>query len=300
MGMLDGCVAIVTGAGRGIGREHALALARAGAAVVVNDLGGASDGSGDDGSPAGEVVTAIQAGGGRAVANASDVADWDGARQLIDAAVEQFGRLDILVNNAGILRDRVLAAMTEDVWDSVIRVHLKGHFAPLHFAAEHWRARTKAGEQVAASVINTTSTSGLHASVGQGNYGAAKSGIATLSQIAAKELGRYGVRVNAVAPAARTRLIEQTPTVAALMPEVESGAFDPWDPANIPPLIVALAAPDCTVTGRVFYIAGGTVKLYRPWTVQDNVTCEQRWDPADMLTAVETLVAGAGQRDAAQ
>ncbi|HEY3716425.1 MAG TPA: SDR family oxidoreductase [Jatrophihabitantaceae bacterium] len=295
MGMLDGRVAIVTGSGRGIGREHALALARHGAAVVVNDLGGASDGSGNDITPAREVVEAIQRAGGRAVVNDSDVASWDGARALIQAAVDEFGRLDVLVNNAGILRDRVLAAMTEDEWDAVIRVHLKGHFAPLRFAAAYWREQSKAGHAVSAAVINTTSTSGLHANAGQANYGAAKSGIATLSQIAAKELGRYGVRVNAIAPAARTRLIEQTPTVAALMPAAEAGEFDPWAPENISPLIVALAAPTSTVTGKVFYVAGGTVKLYRPWSVQGSVTSEGRWDPHELADVVEALVAEGAQ-----
>jgi NAD(P)-dependent dehydrogenase (short-subunit alcohol dehydrogenase family) len=291
MGMLDGRVAIVTGAGRGLGREHALALAREGAAVLVNDLGGASDGSGTDVAPAREVVDVIREAGGRAAANGVDIASWDGARSLVEAAVDEFGRLDILVNNAGILRDRVLAAMTEDDWDSVIRVHLKGHFAPLHFAAEYWRGQSKAGEPVAASVINTTSTSGLHATAGQANYGAAKSGIATLSQIAAKELARYGVRVNAIAPAARTRLIEQTPTVAALMPAVEDGKFDPWAPDNISPLVVALAAPNCKATGQIFYVAGGTVKLYHPWSVQGSVASDSRWDPCELVDAVEALVA---------
>jgi len=293
MGNLDGQVAVITGAGRGIGREHALLLAREGARVVVNDLGGASDGSGGDRTPAEEVVAEIRAFGGEAVVNGDDVADWAGAQRLVQQSVETFGRLDILVNNAGILRDKVLAQMSEQEWDSVIRVHLKGHFAPLHFAAGHWRERSKAGEQVRASVINTTSTSGLHSNPGQANYGAAKSGIATLTEIAAKELSRYGVRVNAIAPAARTRLIAQTPTVDALMPAAAAGEFDPWDPANISPLVASLASPECTVTGRIFWVAGGTVKLYKPWSVESRVETEGRWEVGDLMKELERL-AGTG------
>ena len=293
MGNLDGQVAVITGAGRGIGREHALLLAREGARVVVNDLGGASDGSGGDRTPAENVVEEIRALGGEAVVNGDDVADWAGAQRLVQQAVETFGRLDILVNNAGILRDKVLAQMSEQDWDSVIRVHLKGHFAPLHFAANHWRERSKAGEQVRASVINTTSTSGLHSNPGQANYGTAKSGIATLTEIAAKELSRYGVRVNAIAPAARTRLIAQTPTVDALMPAAAAGEFDPWDPANISPLVASLASPECTVTGRIFWVAGGTVKLYRPWSVESRVESEGRWEVGDLMKELERL-AGTG------
>jgi len=297
MGNLDGQVAVITGAGRGIGREHALLLAREGARVVVNDLGGASDGSGGDRTPAEEVVAEIRAFGGEAVVNGDDVADWAGAQRLVQQAVETFGRLDILVNNAGILRDKVLAQMSEQDWDSVIRVHLKGHFAPLHFAASHWRERSKAGEQVRASVINTSSTSGLHSNPGQANYGAAKSGIATLTEIAAKELSRYGVRVNAIAPAARTRLIAQTPTVDALMPQAAEGEFDPWDPANISPLVVALASPESTVTGRVFWVAGGTVKLYKSWSVESRVESDSRWEPSALAKEIERLAAGpAGQQ----
>ena len=293
MGNLDGQVAVITGAGRGIGREHALLLAREGARVVVNDLGGASDGSGGDRTPAEEVVAEIRAFGGEAVVNGDDVADWAGAQRLVQQSVETFGRLDILVNNAGILRDKVLAQMSEQEWDSVIRVHLKGHFAPLHFAAGHWRERSKAGEQVRASVINTTSTSGLHSNPGQANYGTAKSGIATLTEIAAKELSRYGVRVNAIAPAARTRLIAQTPTVDALMPAAAAGEFDPWDPANISPLVASLASPECTVTGRIFWVAGGTVKLYKPWSVESRVETEGRWEVGDLMKELERL-AGTG------
>jgi NAD(P)-dependent dehydrogenase (short-subunit alcohol dehydrogenase family) len=293
MGSLDGRVAVITGAGRGIGREHALLFAKEGARVVVNDLGGASDGSGDDRTAAEQVVDEIRAGGGEAVVNGDDVSDWGGAERLIAQAVEAFGSLDVLVNNAGILRDKVLVQMSEQDWDSVIRVHLKGHFAPLHFAGAYWREQSKAGAEVRAAVVNTTSTSGLHANAGQANYGAAKSGIATLTEIAAKELSRYGVRVNAVAPAARTRLITQTPSVAAIMATPESGEFDPWDPANISPLVASLSTADCTVTGRVFYIAGGSVKLYKPWTVESRVERDGRWDVADLAEQIEQLVGNA-------
>ncbi len=217
MGALDGRIAIITGAGRGIGREHALLFASEGASVVVNDLGGAVDGSGDDRSPAQQVVDEITAAGGRAVANADDICDWEGGKRLIDTAVEAFGDLHVLVNNAGILRDRVLVNMSEEDWDSVIHVHLKGHFVPTRHAAAYWREQTKAGHEVKASVVNTSSTSGLLGNPGQSNYGAAKAGIAAFTTIAADELVRYGVRVNAIAPAARTRMTEQTPGLSDIV-----------------------------------------------------------------------------------
>ena len=217
MGALDGRVAIITGAGRGIGREHALLFAAEGAKVVVNDLGGAVDGSGDDRTPAEQVVAEITAAGGRAVANDDDITDWEGGQRLVETAVETFGDLHVLVNNAGILRDRVLVNMTEDEWDSVIHVHLKGHFVPTRHAAAYWRERAKAGQEVQASVINTSSTSGLLGNPGQTNYGAAKAGIAAFTVIAAQELGRYGVRVNAIAPAARTRMTEATPGLSDIV-----------------------------------------------------------------------------------
>src|SRR5947199_9646234 len=211
MGALDGRVAIITGAGRGIGREHALLFAQEGAKIVVNDLGGAMDGSGDDRTAAQQVVDEIKAMGGEAVANADNVADLEGAKRMVDTAIEAFADLHILVNNAGILRDRVLVNMTEDEWDAVIHVHLKGHFVPTRWAAAYWRERTKAGQPVKAAVINTSSTSGLLGNPGQTNYGAATAGIAAFSVVAAMELERYGVRVNAIAPAARTRMTEATP-----------------------------------------------------------------------------------------
>src|SRR3954454_368961 len=211
MGALDGRGAIVTGAGRGIGREHALIFASEGAKVVVNDLGGAVDGSGDDRSPAQQVADEIKAMGGEAVANADNITDWEGGQRLVNTAVEAFGDLHVLVNNAGILRDRVLVNMTEEEWDSVIHVHLKGHFVPTRWAAAYWREQTKAGKQVSASVINTSSTSGLLGTPGQITYGAAKAGIGSMTVIEGMELTRYGVKVNGIAPAARTRLTEATP-----------------------------------------------------------------------------------------
>src|SRR6266478_2259803 len=202
MGALEGRVAIITGAGRGIGREHALLFAHEGAKVVVNDLGGAIDGSGDDRTPAQQVVDEIKAMGGEAIANADNVADWEGGQRLVNAAIEAFGDLHVLVNNAGILRDRVLVNMTEQEWDDVIQVHLKGHFVPTRWAAAYWREQTKAGKEVKASIINTSSTSGLLGNPGQSNYGAAKAGIAAFTVILAQELTRYGVKVNGIAPAA--------------------------------------------------------------------------------------------------
>ena len=285
MGSLDGRVAIITGAGRGIGREHALLFASEGAAVVVNDLGGAADGTGDDRTAAEQVAEEIVANGGQAIANADDVADWEGGQRLISAAVETFGDLHILVNNAGILRDRLLVNMTEQEWDAVIAVHLKGHFVPTHFAAVYWRDRSKAGHQVAASVINTSSTSGLLANPGQSNYGAAKSGIATFTEIAAKELARYGVRVNAIAPAARTRLTEATPGLGDIVaPPSEPGAFDLWDPANISPLVGWLATASCEATGRVFFVQGGLVAVFDPWTMTTEIEAGRRWTIAELST----------------
>src|SRR5829696_1256072 len=279
MGALDGRVAIITGAGRGIGREHALLFASEGAKVVVNDLGGAMDGSGDDRTPAQQVVDEIKGMGGEAVANADNVAEWEGGQRLVNAAVEAFGDLHVLVNNAGILRDRVLVNMTEEEWDAVIHVHLKGHFVPTRWAAAYWRERSKAGEPVKASVINTSSTSGLLGNPGQSNYGAAKSGIATFGIITAQELGRYGVRVNTIAPAARTRLTEATPGLGDMVKAPEDAAkFDVWDPANISPLVAYLATEDCPLTGKTFLVQGARVSLMTPWAVGQTFDADsQRW-----------------------
>ena len=279
MGALNGRVAVITGAGRGIGREHALLFAREGAKVVVNDLGGAPDGTGADVSAAQAVVDEIAAEGGEAVANHDDVSSWDGAAGLIGQAVEEYGQLDALVNNAGILRDAYIASMTEEQWDAVIKVHLKGHFCPLRHAVEHWRARSKAGDEVKAAVINTASASGTYMpNAGQANYGAAKAGIAALALVAANELGRYGVRVNAVAPAARTRLTENVPVIGDMMkaPD-EPDAFDPFHPRHASPLVAYLASEDCPISGKLFAVQGGSIMECTGWQVGEAVTTEGDW-----------------------
>lgn len=291
MGALDGRVAIVTGAGRGIGREHALLFAAEGAKVVVNDLGAAIDGTGDDRSPAQQVVDEIRSMGGEALANAEDVSDWEGGQRLVNSAVEAFGGLHILVNNAGILRDRAIVNMTEEEWDAVIRVHLKGHFVPTRWAAAYWREQAKAGHQVSASVINTSSTSGLLANPGQSNYGSAKSAIATFSQIAAAELGKYGVRVNAIVPAARTRLTESSPGLDEIVAEpADPGMFDIWDPANVSPLVAYLATEDCPATGKVFFVQGAKVQLFQSWTMADEIDGESRWTVAQLEVEMPKLL----------
>jgi len=279
---LSGKVAIVTGAGRGIGRAHALALAAAGAKVVVNDLGGSLAGEGADLTPAEQVVAEIAAAGGEAVANGENVADFAGAERMVDHAISHFGRLDILVNNAGILRDRMLVNMSEEEWDAVIAVHLKGHFAPTRHAAAHWRERSKAGEQLHARVITTSSPSGVFGNVGQTNYGAAKAGIAGFTIIAAQELGRYGVTVNCLAPNARTRMTEET----FEMGETPEG-FDPLDPANMSPVVVALCADEAQdITGQVFHVWGGAVNALHGWTAGELFDSRERWDADALLAAM--------------
>ena len=291
MGLLDGRVAIITGAGRGIGREHALLFAAEGAKVVVNDLGGNLDGSASEGTPAEQVVAEIKAMGGEAVANHDDITDWEGGQRLINAAIENFGDLHVLVNNAGILRDRVLVNLSEDDWDSVIKVHLKGHFVPTRHAAAYWREQAKQGKQVKACVINTSSTSGLIGNVGQSNYGAAKSGIASFTVIIAEELGRYGVRANAIAPAARTRMTESTPGLSDVVKAPTDGAtFDAWDPANISPLVAALAVEDCPATGEVFFVQGGTVRRFQNWTMKETLEKNERWTVADLSAELPKLL----------
>jgi NAD(P)-dependent dehydrogenase (short-subunit alcohol dehydrogenase family) len=275
---LTGKVAIVTGAGRGIGREHALALSRAGAKLVVNDLGGSLAGEGNDLSPAQHVVEEIESAGGEAVANGADVADFAQAGEMVQAALDTFGRLDILVNNAGILRDRMLVNMTEEEWDSVIAVHLKGHFAPSRHAAAHWREQSKAGEDVRGRVINTSSPSGVFGNIGQSNYGAAKAAIAGLTLIAAQELHRYGVTVNCLAPNARTRMTEETFDMGA-----PQEGFDPLDPANMSPLVVALSADEAqNITGQVFHVWGGAINALHGWSAGELFERDERWD-ADAL-----------------
>jgi NAD(P)-dependent dehydrogenase (short-subunit alcohol dehydrogenase family) len=276
--LLGGKVAIVTGAGRGLGREHALALARAGARVVVNDVGASLAGDGTDSAPAADVVGEIQALGGEAVASAADVTDFAQAGALVDQAVDAFGRLDILVNNAGILRDRMLVNMDEAEWDAVIAVHLKGHFAPTRHAAAYWRERFKAGDPVKGRVINTSSPSGLFGSIGQSNYGAAKAGIAAFTVIAAQELARYAVTVNCLAPNARTRMTE----TAFELPEVDG--FDPLHPENASPVVVALCSDAAQqITGQVFHVWGGNVNVLRPWSSGELIPQSGRWDAEALL-----------------
>jgi NAD(P)-dependent dehydrogenase (short-subunit alcohol dehydrogenase family) len=288
MGALDGRVAIITGAGRGIGREHALLFAREGAKVVVNDLGATNDGTGADISPAQQVVNEIEAMGGQAIVNGENVADWEGAQRMINAAIETFGDLDILVNNAGILRDRVLVNMTEDEWDAVIAVHLKGHFAPSRWAAAYWREQHKAGVSKPRNIVHTSSTSGLFANPGQSNYGAAKTGIATFSQIIAKELVRYNVKSNCIAPGARTRLTLATPGLEDIM-SPKDGAFDQWDPANISPLVAYLASADCVFTGETFLVQGGNVTLIDSWARGQGVDRDSMWSVGELADALAPL-----------
>jgi NAD(P)-dependent dehydrogenase (short-subunit alcohol dehydrogenase family) len=276
---LKGKVAVVTGAGRGLGRSHALALAGAGAAVVVNDLGSSLGGVGVDLSPAQAVVHEIESSGGRAVANGDDVATFDGAGRMIQTALDAFGSLDILVNNAGILRDRMLVNMSEAEWDAVIAVHLKGHFAPSHHAAAHWRERAKAGDTVRGRIINTSSPSGLFGNVGQVNYGAAKAGIAAFTVIAAEELQRYGVTVNCVAPNARTRMTEENFDL-----DPAPDGFDPLDPMNVSLVVLALCSAHAQqITGQVLHVWGGAVNVLRGWSSGELLTSDEGWSPGAFL-----------------
>jgi NAD(P)-dependent dehydrogenase (short-subunit alcohol dehydrogenase family) len=293
-GICDGRVVVITGAGRGLGREHALEFARQGADVVVNDLGGEVDGSGSSTGPAQEVADAVRAMGRRALVNGDDVADEAGAERLITTAIEEFGRLDVLVNNAGILRDRMLTNMSFAEWDDVIRVHLRGTFAPSHFAAAYWRQQSKAGEPVAdARLINTSSSSGIYGNAGQTNYGAAKAGIASFTIIAAMELAPYGVTVNAIAPGAATRMT--IPLRAARGAAVEKPeGFDPSSPENVAPLVVWLGSPGSReITGRVFNVSGGRISVAEGWSPGPQASVERRWDPAELGDIVPKLVADA-------
>lgn len=287
-----GRVAVVTGAGRGLGRAHALALAAEGAKVVVNDLGVGIDGSGTATGPAQEVVALIRAAGGEAVAHNGDIATAEGAASLVATALDTFGRLDTLVNNAGFLRDRMLVNLDEDDWDAVMRVHLKGHFLPLKHAAAHWRAEAKAGRTPCARVINTSSGAGLLGSVGQGNYAAAKAGIVGLTLVAAAETGRYGVQVNAIAPAARTRMTEDT--FADTMAAPAEGEFDAMAPENVSPLVVWLGSPACEgVSGRVFEAEGGRITVMEGWRPGPTADKGARWSPAEAGDAALKLLAEA-------
>lgn len=287
-GILEGRVAIITGAGRGIGREHALMMAGQGAKIVVNDLGAEMDGTGGGTGPAGEVVDEIRGMGGEAVVNGADVSDWEAAQGMVNQAVETFGRLDILVNNAGILRDRMLTNMTEAEWDAVIQVHLKGTFAPSRHAAAYWREQSKAGNEVDGRIINTSSPSGIYGNVGQTNYGAAKAGIASFTIIAAKELGRYGVTVNAIAPAALTRMTENLG-----MGQLSEEEKERMSPRHISPIVVWLASAESKdVTGRVFDVSGRMLSVSEGWhrgpTIENPTD-----DPVELGPQVADLVAQA-------
>jgi NAD(P)-dependent dehydrogenase (short-subunit alcohol dehydrogenase family) len=282
MGTLDGRVAIITGGGRGLGREHALLFATEGADVVVNDLGDAAQ----------DVADEITKAGGNAIANNDSVDDWDGGQRLVQSAVDAFGKLDVLVNNAGILRDRALVNMSAEEWDEVVSVHMRGHFVPTRWAASHWRERAKAGEDdVKGSIINTSSTSGLLGNPGQSNYGAAKAGIAAFSIICSRELGRYGVRSNCIAPAARTRLTATTPGLSDIVqPPSDESQFDVWDPANVSPLVALLAAADCMYTGQTFFVQGGVVRIMEPWRMAEGVERDDRWTIGELRTQLDRIV----------
>jgi len=290
----EGRVAIVTGAGRGIGRAHALELARHGARVVVNDIGAELDGTGGSATPAQQVVDEIRAAGGDAVVNGDDVASWEGAQRLVRTAVDHFGRLDVVVNNAGFVRDRMFATTGEDEWDAVVRVHLKGHFCVGRWAAAHWRDESKrSGQPVDARIVNTSSGAGLLGSVGQAAYSAAKGGIATLTLVQAAELGRYGVTANAIAPAARTRMTETVFSEMMARPD-DPEAFDAMAPDNVAPLVVWLGSTESAhVTGRVFEVEGGKVGVADGWQHSVSVDKGARWDPAELGPVVDDLLAKA-------
>ncbi len=289
MGMLEGKVAIVTGAGRGIGREEALLLASEGAKVIVNDVGASLHGEGGDKHPAEEVVEQIKAGGSDAAVNSSDVSSWDGAKALVDQAVDQFGQLDILVNNAGILRDKMSFNMEESDWDDVIRVHLKGHFAPSHHAAVYWRGRAKGGEDVSARIINTSSEAGLFGNAGQANYAAAKGGIATLTWVLARELGRYGVTVNSIAPRARTRMTEE---LFGDMAKATDG-FDRFDPKNVAQLVTFLATDEASdISGQNFIVYGGDIWVTGGFHPIGELHRDSMWSPEDLAKAKGELFKG--------
>jgi NAD(P)-dependent dehydrogenase (short-subunit alcohol dehydrogenase family) len=292
-GICDGRVVLITGAARGIGRGYALEFARQGAKVVVNDLGGEMDGTGSSTGPAGEVVDEIRAMGAEAIANGDDVSDGDGATRMVRSAVDTFGGLDVLVNNAGILRDRMLVNMSPDEWDAVIRVHLRGTYAPSRAALEYWRERSKAGETNVARIINTTSPSGIYGNVGQTNYGAAKAGIAAFTVITAMEVARYGVTVNAIAPAALTRMTESL-SMGQRAAERPPDVFNALAPENIAPLVVWLGSVESSgVTGRVFNVTGGHISVAEGWVEGPVADKDGRWDPAELGEVIPDLVARA-------
>jgi NAD(P)-dependent dehydrogenase (short-subunit alcohol dehydrogenase family) len=293
-GICEGRVAIVTGAGRGLGREHALALAAQGARVVVHDIGAELDGTGSSTGPAGEVVDAIRVSGGEAIANGDDISDFDGAKRVIDAAIQQWGDLHVLVNKAGILRDRMIFNMSVEDFDAVIRVHLRGTWCMSHHAAVYWREKSKDGTPVDARIINTSSPAGLYTSMGQTNYGPAKAGIANMTIILAGELGRYGVTVNAISPGARTRMTE---TIRRPRTETPADGFDSSSPANVSPLVAWLASSEAKdVTGRVFNVRGGSITVAEPWHAGPGADKGDRWDPAELGPVVRDMLSKAAPR----
>jgi NAD(P)-dependent dehydrogenase (short-subunit alcohol dehydrogenase family) len=290
MGICDGRVVIVTGAGRGLGRAHALTFAAEGAKVVVNDLGATLHGEGTDLSPAAEVVNEIEAAGGEAIVNGDDVSDWDAAGNMIRQAIDSFGGLDTVVCNAGIVRDRMIVNMTVEEWDAVMRVHLRGMFCPIRHAVGYWREEHKAGNPRAARIVTTSSGAGLFGSVSQANYSAAKAGIATFTIIAAAELARYGILANTIAPSARSRMTEDA--FAEMMAKPEHG-FDAMDPANVSPFVVWLGSADCDITGRAFEMAGGQVGVVNGWSRNEALDRGRRWEPSEVGPALLDLVAKA-------
>ena len=303
--LLEGKVAIVTGAGRGIGRGEALLLAKEGAKVVVNDIGGGFDGKGEHHGPADDVVKEIRDFGGEAVPNYDNVVDFQAAQRIIDTAINNFGKLDVLINNAGILRDRMIFNMTEEEWDAVLDIHLKGTFNCTRHACAYWREQHKAGKPIAGRIINTVSDAGLVYNPGQSNYGAAKAGIAAFTLIVAKEMDKYGVTSNVVTPFARTRLTtDATPSLASLMSTLtpedmeKKFGFDILDPENVAPLVVYLASDDAKdITGQVFRIIGGTVWLLESWRSLDKITKPSRWTPEELGPKIKELLSRAPERE---
>jgi len=293
MGMLDGKVAVVTGAGRGLGRAHALFLAKAGAKVVVNDLGGAADGTGASATPAQEVVNEIKKAGGDAIANADSVAEWDSSKRIIDAAINKWGRLDIMVNNAGFLRDRMTFKMSEEEFDMVVKVHLKGTFACGRWACIYFYEQSKAGNAlIKGRIISTVSHAGLGGNAGQANYAAAKGGIAALTMVWGREMAKYGVTANAIAPMARSRMTLGSSTTAGIMGEKPpaDGSFDVWAPENISPLVVYLASDQAAdITGHVFTVMGGKIQVFIPWTLGKSVDIGKRWTEQELHKRIREL-----------
>lgn len=286
---LEGRVAIITGAGRGIGRAHALLFGSLGAHVVVNDVGSARDGSGGDGTPGEAVAAEIVAAGGTAIANTESITDWQAAKRLVEMAIETFGDLHVLVNNAGIVRDRTIANMSEEDFDTVVAVHLKGSFTATRWAAEYWRDEAKAGRLRDRAIVNTSSGSGLHGNRGQINYGAAKAGIAAMTLVEQIELAAYGVRANCIAPFARTRMLAETPGITPETVADANGGFDPLDAANISPLVAYLAASDCDFRGQVFSVFGGSVGIYQGWSVAHEITSVEGWTFAELCAAMDEM-----------